>query len=94
MRGVLSTVCCCTDFGRAVASTPVSASGGIQDTLRQQVQELSHRVEELEQITSDTESNMVLVNDKVDRLTRAVANQEASFNKRLSDVLAQLQEPL
>ena len=51
-------------------------------------------MDELKQITSDTESNMVLVNDKVDRLTRAVANQEASFNKRLSDVLAQLQEPL
>ena len=64
----------------------------MQDILRQQVEELSRRVEQLEQITSDTESKMVLVNDKVDRLSSIIASQEESFNKRLSDVLAQLQK--
>jgi hypothetical protein len=64
----------------------------LQDTLRQQVEELSRQVEQLQVIAQDTERNIVHVYDKVDELTGVMAAQEESFNKRLSDMLAQLQE--
>jgi ABC-type transporter Mla subunit MlaD len=52
------------------------------------VNEFCERVERLEQIANDTESNLVGVLDKVEALEGVVAAQEENFNKRLTDVLA------
>jgi hypothetical protein len=76
-----------------VASTPVSGlapqavSAELRDALCK-VNEFCERVERLEQIANDTESNLVGVLDKVEALEGVVAAQEDSFNKRLTDALA------
>ncbi len=78
----------------AVCSTP--ASGGRVDDwtggLRQQLEDLSARVEQLELGTQETDGNVMLLFNKVDELTGAVAAQEDTFNKRLADALASVRE--
>jgi DNA repair exonuclease SbcCD ATPase subunit len=86
------TLLCAALTAPPVCSTPHSAGApnSSLDALHKQLEELSARVEQLEVITQDTESNVVGVYDKLDELSSAVAAQETAFNKRLADALAQL----
>jgi chromosome segregation ATPase len=79
-----------------VCSTPHSA-GRVEDLtsgLRQQLEDLSARVEQLELGTQETDGNVMLLFDKVDELSGAVAAQEDSFTKRLAEALASVREQL
>ena len=66
---------------------PHAVSAELRDALCK-VNEFCERVERLEQIANDTESNLVGVLDKVEALEGVVAAQEDSFTKRLADALA------
>ena len=80
----------------AVCSTPLSpslspsASGGVLDALCKRLEELDERVQQLEVINRDTETNVVGICDRLDELEGVVAAQEKSFNQRLVDALSQL----
>ena len=49
---------------------------GAMDDLYRQLDQLSERVAQLEKTSSDTESNVVGIYDKLDDLVSTVANQE------------------
>jgi TolA-binding protein len=51
-------------------------------------------VEQLELGTQETDGNVMLLFDKVDELSGAVAAQEDSFTKRLAEALASVREQL
>ena len=51
-------------------------------------------MEQLELGTQETDGNVLVLFNKVDELTGAVAAQEDSFNKRLADALASVREQL
>jgi chromosome segregation ATPase len=77
---------------RAVSSTPHStgAFNSSLDVVYKQLEELNERVQKLEVITHDTESNVVGVYDKLDELSGKVEALEITFSKRLADMLAQI----